>query len=142
MRVVAILMTATVVLGTDASGLAGQSARRKLAQKAAPGATLELEATAYCTDGTTKSGVETESGVAAADPVVLPQGSVIRVVAPETRYSGIYTVLDTGQKVQGKVIDLFVPSCDEAQVFGRKPVEVTVLRRGWDPQKSAERQDR
>ena len=40
---------------------------------------MEFEATAYCDYGITKSGVETAPGVAAADPSVLPLGSLVFV---------------------------------------------------------------
>lgn len=116
-----------------------QATRGELARRAAPGATLELEATAYCSDGVTQSGVDTRSGIAAADPLVLPVGSVIQVTVAEAHYSGVYTVLDTGKLVKGKILDLFIGNCHEATTFGRKPVDVTVLRRGWSPQQSVKR---
>ncbi len=106
--------------------------------RAIPGDVLQLTATAYCHEGTTKSGTRTKTGIAAADPVVLPVGSVVRVYSPgKPFYAGIYTVMDTGRAVQGRVLDLFVPDCTRAEAFGRKPITVYVLRRGWDPKASA-----
>jgi 3D (Asp-Asp-Asp) domain-containing protein len=90
-------------------------------------------ASAYCDRGTTKAGVRAQRGVAAADPAVLPVGSVIRVDAPSPEHAGIYTVLDTGGKVIGRRIDLFVPDCGQARRFGLQHVLVRVLRLGWDP---------
>jgi 3D (Asp-Asp-Asp) domain-containing protein len=49
------------------------------------------------------------------------------------RHKGIYTVLDTGPLVQGRHLDLYIWSCYEALSFGRRPVSVTVLRKGWKP---------
>jgi len=104
----------------------------------APGDEVAFTATAYCGAGTTKSGVRTRSGIAAADPVVLPVGSVVRLRSPEEpRYEGIYTVMDTGSAVQGPRIDLFISSCREAREFGLKRVLVQVLRHGWNPRVSA-----
>ena len=75
--------------------------------------------------------------MAAADPALLPLGSVIRVETQDDRYSGIWTVMDTGPEVRGREIDLYVWSCHEALAFGRRDVRVTILRLGWDPQQSA-----
>lgn len=88
-----------------------------------------FEATAYCDSGITRSGVYVKRGIVAADPSTLPIGSVIEVEAG--RYSGIYTVLDTGSAVRGQIIDIYMPSYDEAMEFGRQCVKVRVLRHGW-----------
>jgi 3D (Asp-Asp-Asp) domain-containing protein len=99
----------------------------------APGDRLAFAATAYCKGITTASGVPVRTGIAAADPAQLPVGSVIDVSAPDTKYSGIYTVMDTGPAVQGRLIDVYMWSCYEALAFGRMPIQVTVLRLGWNP---------
>lgn len=100
------------------------------------GARLKFTATAYCKGETTASGVGVRTGVAAADPQLLPVGSVVRIETPNPRYSGVWTVMDTGPAVQGRVVDLYLWSCYEALAFGRRPVHVTVLRLGWNPQHS------
>jgi 3D (Asp-Asp-Asp) domain-containing protein len=102
-----------------------------------PGAQLPFSATAYCKGTTTASGVGVRTGIAAADPALLPVGSVINIAAGDNRYHGVYTVMDTGPKVQGRVLDLYMWSCHEALGFGRKDVQVTVLRLGWDPRASS-----
>jgi 3D (Asp-Asp-Asp) domain-containing protein len=101
------------------------------------GAQLAFTATAYCKGETTASGVIVRTGVAAADPALLPVGTVVRVDAQSPRYSGIWTIMDTGPAVQGRVIDLYLWSCNEALAFGRRPIRLTVLRLGWNPQMSA-----
>jgi 3D (Asp-Asp-Asp) domain-containing protein len=101
------------------------------------GAQMAFTATAYCKGETTASGVVVRTGVAAADPALLPVGTVVRVDMPNSRYSGIWTIMDTGPAVQGRVIDLYLWSCKEALAFGRRPVRLTVLRLGWSPQMSA-----
>ena len=101
------------------------------------GRRLSFSATAYCKGTTTASGVKVRSGVAAADPQLLPVGSVVDVSAGDARYSGVYTVMDTGPAVQGREIDLYIWSCNEALRFGRRPVQLTVLRLGWDPKASS-----
>jgi 3D (Asp-Asp-Asp) domain-containing protein len=102
-----------------------------------PGARLPFSATAYCKGTTTASGVGVRAGIAAADPSLLPVGSVLNIAVGDSRYNGIYTVMDTGPKVQGRLLDLYMWSCHEALKFGRKDVQVTVLRLGWDPRASA-----
>jgi 3D (Asp-Asp-Asp) domain-containing protein len=99
----------------------------------APGARLAFTATAYCKGLVTSSGVNAQSGATAADPTLLPIGSVVQLDFREDRYDGIYTVLDTGPAVQGREIDLYMWSCNDALRFGRRPVRMTVLRLGWNP---------
>ncbi len=100
--------------------------------KPTPGSRMVFEATAYCKGQTTKSGVAVRAGIAAADPDVLPLGSVIQVSGVPDEYKGIYTVLDTGPEVKGREIDVYIWSCYDALSFGRRRVEVRVLRLGWD----------
>jgi 3D (Asp-Asp-Asp) domain-containing protein len=85
---------------------------------------------AYCRGTITAAGSKPAHGVAAADPSVLPIGSRIRVAGLETRYNGVYTVLDTGSNVQGRQIDLYIRDCQEAIRFGRRSAQVSILRRG------------
>ena len=101
-----------------------------------PGARLEFSATAYCKGKTTASGLEARTGIAAADDSILPVGSVVNVDTENSRYNGVYTVMDTGPRVQGRLLDLYMWSCHEALAFGRKRIQVTVLRLGWNPQAS------
>lgn len=100
------------------------------------GARLQFSATAYCKGRTTASGVGVQTGIAAADPGLLPVGSVVTVTTDHVRYNGVYTVMDTGPAVQGRELDLYMWSCTEAQAFGRKSVQITVLRLGWNPSAS------
>ena len=103
----------------------------------APGARLLFSATAYCKGTTTASGVNVRSGIAAADPDLLPVGSVVQIDAPGMRYDGVYTVMDTGPAVQGRHLDLYMWSCHEALRFGKTAVRIVVLRLGWNPTHSA-----
>jgi len=104
-----------------------------------PGARLQFSATAYCKGHTTASGVGVRTGIAAADKSLLPVGSVVTVTTDNTRYNGVYTVMDTGPEVQGRELDLYMWSCKEALTFGRKSVQVEVLRLGWNPNASTPR---
>jgi 3D (Asp-Asp-Asp) domain-containing protein len=88
-------------------------------------------ATAYSVEGTGASGKWSHPGTVAADRKLLPLNSHIRVYGAG-RYSGNYTVEDTGGKVDGHHIDLYMPSRAEARKFGRQRVKVVVLRYGDD----------
>lgn len=84
-------------------------------------------ATAYCKDGETQSGVRTHPGIVAADPHVLPTGSIVRVDGPGAR-SATYVVEDRG--VTGRHVDIFMRSCRAAKHFGRRHVLLRVLKIG------------
>lgn len=99
----------------------------------APGLRLRFRATAYCKGTTTASGAGIQTGIAAADPDLLPVGSVIRVEGLSARYNGIYTILDTGPRVQGRQIDIYMWNCNEALAFGRRTIGLQVMRLGWNP---------
>ena len=100
-------------------------------------------ATAYSVEGTGASGKWSHPGAVAADRRVLPLNSRIRIYGAG-RYSGDYTVEDTGGKVDGHHIDVYMPSQSEAMKFGHQRVKVVVLKYGDDersppdPQQKAE----
>ena len=87
-----------------------------------------MSATAYCQHGRTKSGAHTHEGVVAADTRRLPLGTRLQIVAPGKPYAGTYTVMDAGSRVKGHELDIFMPSCGRAKKFGRRVVEVRILR--------------
>ena len=82
-------------------------------------------ATAYCLKGRTAMGHGVRRGIIAADPRVLRLGS--RVNLGGGAYSGQYLVSDTGGRIKGRRIDIWVPSCAEARRFGRRTVSLGVL---------------
>src|SRR6185503_1961096 len=98
-----------------------------------PGARVSFSATAYCKGLVTTSGVAAQKGVMAADPSLLPVGSVIDFSINDPKYDGIYTILDTGPEIHGREVDVYMWSCFDALKFGRKSAHVTVLRLGWNP---------
>jgi 3D (Asp-Asp-Asp) domain-containing protein len=111
----------TLVLAVLASGCDNPSHSPRQASQ-----TVEMEATAYCISGETRSGTQTRPGIVAADPRVLPLGSVIRVQGL-SRYDGTYEVTDTGRAVKGRHIDIFIPNCTTAKRFGRQTARVRIL---------------
>ncbi len=104
-----------------------------------PGARVAFSATAYCKGLVTNSGVAVQHGSVAADPSILPIGSVIDLNLDDDKYDGIYTILDTGPEIRGRELDVYMWSCFEALRFGRRPAHVTVLRLGWNPRATTPR---
>ena len=92
---------------------------------------MKVTATAYCDHGTTQSGTKARPGIVAADPAVLPVGTVLRILDGPT--AGVYTVMDTGSAVKGRRIDIFMPSCETAEHFGERTLRVRIIRHGWNP---------
>jgi 3D (Asp-Asp-Asp) domain-containing protein len=140
-----LIVTAIVVLAIlllfqaqtiDSRYAARRASYRETVALPSPGARLRFSATAYCKGTVTASGVLPRTGVAAADPLLLPVGSVVQI-GTDSANTGIYTIMDTGPAVQGRHIDIYMWSCAEALRFGRRAIDVVVLRMGWDPQASS-----
>jgi 3D (Asp-Asp-Asp) domain-containing protein len=131
--VLASLFEVTIL---DSRFAAKQAEAREETARPAPGTRLRFTATAYCKGTTTASGVNVRTGIAAADPDLLPVGTVIQVDRLGDEYNGIYTILDTGPKVHGRHVDIYMWSCHKALELGRKPIQITVLRLGWNPKAS------
>jgi len=88
-----------------------------------------VEATAFCLHGETAAGTRSRVGTIAADPAFLPIGTRVRV-SEAGQHSGVYTVTDTGSKIQGRRIDLRLATPAEAKRFGRKRLHIQVLHWG------------
>ena len=112
----------------DSQSAGDEAEAREATAPPVPGAHLRFSATAYCKGAVTAAGTAARTGVAAADPALLPVGSVVRVDNLGPRYNGIYTVMDTGPAVAGREVDSCMWSCQEAQAFGRRAARLTVLR--------------
>ena len=82
-------------------------------------------ATAYCLRGRTAMGHGVRRGIIAADPRVIRLGSRVNLGAGS--YSGQYLVSDTGGRIKGRKIDIWVPNCAEARRFGRRTVPLSLL---------------
>jgi 3D (Asp-Asp-Asp) domain-containing protein len=88
--------------------------------------------TSYATGCDTLPGARTRAGTlpvpgftAAADPRVLPIGSIVEIEGLGER-----SVHDVGGKVRGRHLDIFVASCGEARAWGRRQRRVRVIHRG------------
>src|SRR4029078_6691974 len=125
------------VTALDSKYVARLASLRETSAPPLPGSRLAFSATAYCKGLLTASGVAVQSGVVAADPELLPVGTVLELDSLPPKYNGIYTVMDTGPAVQGRHLDIYMWSCNEALRFGRTPVRITALPLGWNPTHSS-----
>lgn len=89
------------------------------------GTPVPYTATAYALRGQTASGHRVARGIVAADTRILPLGTKIEIKAGP--YSGKYVVRDTGSRIKGRKLDIWMPSIREAKAFGRRKVHVIVL---------------
>jgi 3D (Asp-Asp-Asp) domain-containing protein len=89
-----------------------------------------FQATAYCDYGFTASGIYVREGLVAGDPRVLPLGSEIDIKLGDGEVLEKHQVMDTGGAVKGYIIDIWLPTCEEAVAFGRQEVRVRVRKRG------------
>ena len=97
-----------------------------------PGKPHTFVATAYCRGRLTTTGTRVAPRTIAADPAVIPLGSIVRVQGLDAPYNGHYTVLDTGSKIRGRRVDLYVRNCKEATKFGRRFARLFVV---WRPRR-------
>ncbi len=88
-----------------------------------------FRATAYCDHGFTASGVWVREGIVAGDPRVLPLGSLIDIRV-DGEVLERYEVMDTGGKIKGYIVDIWMPTCEEATRFGHREVQVRVRKMG------------
>ncbi len=114
-------MVAAVVMFVE-----GCASRRPPVTAPRPPVAVSFTATAYCHGTVTAAGAHVRRGIVAADPAVLPIGATIRI-EQSGRYDGVYTVMDTGPKVRGRHVDVFIDDCAAAKRFGRKTVRVRIL---------------
>lgn len=133
MRVRHLTATALVVLLTSACAPRGRVRATPSPPPRSPTTTAVtgeavFEATAYCQDGKTASGARTQGGIVAADPGILPMGARIRLRGLKRGHDGVYRVMDTGDHIHGRRIDVFMKSCADATRFGKQSVRVAVLR--------------
>lgn len=98
------------------------------------------EATAYSQTGITASGEYTHRHVVAADPKILPLGTRIKIKWAGA-YSGEYVVADTGAKIEGRRLDIYMPSTTKAIKFGIRPVKVKIIELGKGTEASARQSD-
>jgi 3D (Asp-Asp-Asp) domain-containing protein len=120
----ALFFTASLLCG--ASNESAPQQKNANAQKNVNG---HYVATAYDLKGITASGDYVHRHVIAADPDIIPIGSRIKV-SRAGKYSGEYVVADTGVKIQGRRLDIYVPSGADCMKFGKRHVRVRLVSLG------------
>ena len=93
-----------------------------------PGEPVPVLVTAYCLSGTTRRGRYVRPGIVAADRKLFPLSRYIELYAGE-KYLGRFLIDDTGSKIRGAHIDVWVPTCREAKIFGRQHGTAMLLPR-------------
>jgi len=135
----ALVVVATLLAGARGVGApAVPTMNAPPSAAAGPGDRLRVSATAYCLRGKTKSGINVRQGIVAADPKILPVGSIISIEWPPGPLEGVYSVLDTGPAITGREVDIYMRDCSRAERFGRQLLQIRILRLGWSPQASAD----
>jgi 3D (Asp-Asp-Asp) domain-containing protein len=84
--------------------------------------------TAYCLSGTTRRGRYVRPGIVAADPRFFPLSRFIELYAG-TKYLGRFLVDDTGSNIRRARIDIWMPTCREAVIFGRQKGTAVLVAR-------------
>ena len=93
-----------------------------------PGEPVPVLVTAYCLSGTTRRGRYVRPGIVAADRKLFPLSRYIELYAGE-KYLGRFLIDDTGSRIRGAHIDVWVPTCREAIIFGRQHGTAMLLPR-------------
>jgi 3D (Asp-Asp-Asp) domain-containing protein len=100
----------------------GASSKWFLASYTPPayGEPVPVEMTAYClTKTTTRRGRYVRAGIVAADPRLFPLARYVELYDGR-RYLGRFLIDDTGRLIKGNIIDVWMPTCREARIFGRR----------------------
>jgi 3D (Asp-Asp-Asp) domain-containing protein len=99
--------------------------RKPAPVRARAGDTIVVSLTAYCLNGSTRTGTTTREGIVAADPRVFPMNAEL-MISVSGKPAKRYRVEDTGLLIKGRAIDIWLPDCSEARSFGRKRGIVTL----------------
>jgi 3D (Asp-Asp-Asp) domain-containing protein len=100
----------------------GATTKWFLADYAPPryGEPVPVELTAYCLTRTqTRRGRYVRAGIIATDPRLFPLARYLELYVGR-RYLGRFLIDDTGKKIKGNKIDVWMPTCREARIFGRR----------------------
>ena len=113
----------------------GASKKWFLANYAPPryGEPVPVEITAYCLTRTqTRRGRYVRAGIIATDPRLFPLARYVELYVGR-RYLGRFLVDDTGLKIKGDKIDVWMPTCREARIFGRRKGTAVLVPRELAP---------
>jgi 3D (Asp-Asp-Asp) domain-containing protein len=111
------LLLAAVLSGVFGFGVARVSGAESVSYR------LRVDAVAYHLPGKTASGLPVRKGVVAVDPDLIPLGT--RLFVPGY---GRAIAADVGVAIKGRIIDLWMPTEEQARSWGRRTVVITVYR--------------
>jgi 3D (Asp-Asp-Asp) domain-containing protein len=74
-------------------------------------------------DGRTAINMKVDYGICAIDPEVIPLGVVLYI--PDYGY---FITADTGKKVKGRIIDIYLKSIEACKRFGNKVLSVYLVK--------------
>ena len=114
-----VIVTSPVRL--DGAVVQGANKGWYLASNSGPqyGEPVPVLMTSYCLKGTTRRGRYVRPGIIAADPRFFPLSRYVELYIGK-EYYGRFLVDDTGRKIKGNHIDVWLPSCRDAIIFGVK----------------------
>jgi 3D (Asp-Asp-Asp) domain-containing protein len=101
---------------------------RAVPKRAKPGDKIVVEVTYYCLRGMTRTDTEVREGIVAADPRVFPLRRHLDLTV-RGRPLGRFLIADTGSRIKGHIVDVWVPSCAEARRRGRHHATAVLLTR-------------
>lgn len=92
---------------------------RSIQERARAGERIAVSVTAYCLDGTTRTGNRVRAGIIAVDRSLFPLGRDVELFFGRKSY-GRFKADDTGGAIRGGRIDVWMPDCSAARRFGRR----------------------
>ena len=115
--------------------------RSPAVRRAKPGEKIPVEVTYYCLQGTTRTGRLVREGIVAADPRVFPLRRHVDLTV-RGRPLGRFLIADTGSRIKGRTIDIWVPDCAEARRRGRHRATAVLLTRAESRVERAKQRER
>ena len=85
---------------------------------------MSVVATAYAGDTITSTGTNPKWGTIAVDPSVIPYGTKVYI----PKFNMTFTAEDCGGAIKGNKIDIFMGSEKEAYNWGRRTIDIHILR--------------
>jgi 3D (Asp-Asp-Asp) domain-containing protein len=89
--------------------------------------------TSYCLSGTTRRGRYVRAGIVAADPRHFPLSRYVELYVGK-KYYGRFLVDDTGRKIKGNHLDIWLSSCQASRRFGVKRGTAVLVARQHQPE--------
>ena len=110
----------TSPLRLDGAVVQGAKTGWYLASRTPPyGEPVPVLLTSYCLSGTTRRGRYVRAGIVAADPRFFPLSRYVELYVGR-KYYGRFLVDDTGRRIRGAHLDVWLANCRDSKRFGVK----------------------